>query len=285
MLDLSKIERKAWLALNKYVLFYLPRTYQPSSEPCTLVMPLAVKDLAHAQATLDAWTKHLQHPLAEIVVVGQDDRRIAHFAARCGARYINEEDVLSPAVKSFGYVYQGRSRNGWIRQQILKLMADTFTHSKDILVADSDTHPVRPISFRRNGRPILFVTHDFTPTYYACMQRLLPDLTLYRRSFVAHCMLFERGVLQQLRSELEQHAGRPWDEAILNAIDKSVDASFSEFELYGNYVYNRMPHLFAPEYWFNCRLRQTDPGQALGVQAGHARYNFISRHIHLHASE
>ncbi len=154
MHSLDKLERKAWLALNKYVFLYLPRTFAPASEPCALMMPLAVKDLTHAQVTLDAWRKHLLHPVADVIVVGQADPRVAQFAAASGARYINEDEILSEAAKTFRYVYQGRNRNGWIRQQLLKLQADTFTRTNDIVVVDSDTRPVRPIAFRRAGRPI-----------------------------------------------------------------------------------------------------------------------------------
>ena len=276
---LPRLERQLHSALQKHALIHVPRTFEPSKRPVTLVMPLAVKDLAHAQRTVETWRRLLGHPIRGVVVLGQSSPEVAAFAARISATYVDEDKVLSPEVLAFAYRTNGRNRNGWIRQQILKFSADAFVADGDMLIIDSDTRPVRPISFDRAGRPLLFTSDEYNPTYHACIDRLLGPQRWYRRSFIAHCMLFERDVLVALKGAIELQCKRPWAEAVLSAIDTRVEESFSEYETYGTFVFNRYPQCFRTAYWFNRKVRSGSLDQDFVAGAEHGRFNFVSRHV------
>jgi Family of unknown function (DUF6492) len=266
----ERLERRAFTIWHRHVLAYLPRTFAPSKQSVTIIMPLATKDLQHAEHALERWRGNLLHPIESVIVPGQSSVEIAAFCERVGARYIDETSVLPDAIKEFDYRPRGLPYNGWIRQQILKLMADEFAPGEKLLLIDSDTWPNRPIAFMRNDRPVLYISDEYEPAYHVSIDRLLGPLRHSRRSFIAHCMLFERDVLQAMKRAIEDHCCKPWPDAILSALDPTVECCFSEYEMYGHYVMNFRPDRFQTEYWYNAK----DNGRR-----NLKRYNFVSEHI------
>jgi Family of unknown function (DUF6492) len=275
----AKFERKISSALHKHVFAHLPRYFERWSEPVSLVMPLAIKDLANAKHTLDHWRMQLTHPIAEIVVPAQSSPEIAAFCAREKAVYIDETKILPEAVLTFDYKTNGRNRNGWIRQQVLKLMADDYTSTRAILIADADTFPIRPMSFYRDGKPLLFEVDEFNPTYIDCAQRLLGPFPRPKRSYIAHCMLFERDLLAGLKQAITSHCATNWIDAILTNVDRSIQESFSEYETYANYVRTAHPERFRADYWYNKKLTTTADIDTAALPVSARRFNFVSRHI------
>jgi hypothetical protein len=279
---LRRLERRASSAIHKHALIYLPRTFERRDEPVTLVMPLALKDLHQAEASIASARKHLLHPIEETIIPGQSSTQIAAFCERVGAKYVDEEAFLPDSVKRFRHVTSGYNRNGWIRQQILKLSVDRIAKTRKCLILDSDTCLVRDLSFMRGTRPILFVADEYNETYHACIDRLLGPQLRYSRSFIAHCMLLDREVLDQLKRAIVLHCGMDWISAILDRIDPTLGASFSEYELYGTFVFNHAPEQFHTEYWYNRKYRfdgTTDPA----LLPDHCRkQNFVSNHVQLY---
>jgi Family of unknown function (DUF6492) len=263
----GRLERKAFTTWHRHVLAYLPRTFAPSTQSVAIIMPLATKDLQRAEYALERWRGNLLHPIESVIVPGQSSVEIAAFCERVGARYIDETTVLPDAIKKFDYRPRG---NGWIRQQILKLMADEFTPAEKLLMIDSDTWPNRPIAFMHDDKPVLYISDEYEPTYRDSIDRLFGPLRHSRRSFIAHCMLFERDVLGAMKRAIEGHCRKPWQDAILSALDPAVECCFSEYETYGHYVMNFRPDRFQTEYWYNAK----DNGRR-----NLKRYNFVSVHI------
>jgi hypothetical protein len=270
--------RRLSMGLHRHVLSHLPRSYERSTRSVTLVMPLAVKDLPHAERSIAAWREHLLHPIDEVLLLGQSSPAISALAQKCEARYIDENEILPQAARDFTYPSPRGNLNGWVRQQLLKLSADTVASGENFLIVDSDTRPLRPIPFERGGNPILFTSDEYIITYHRCTQRLLGPLRLYPRSFIAHCMLFERDVLEAMKNAIEARTGRPWIDAILQAIDIREHYGFADYETYGTYVYNRYPERFQAEYWYNKKMN-APPNQDFDSTRVATRFNFTSRHI------
>jgi Family of unknown function (DUF6492) len=281
---LDGLERRAWSAANKYVLVYVPRRFERCPVPATLVMPLAAKDVVHAESSVEAWRKHLLHDIVEVVIPGQDHPSVAEFAKRIGARYVNENEILPEAVKSFRFGPGGQGRNGWIRQQVLKMSAHTYCATEHMIVTDSDTRPIRPLSFWHKGKPVLFVSDEYVSTYHETIDRLLGPIRHHRRSFVTHCLLREREVQKSLRNAIETHCGMPVIDAVLGRMDITTHAAFAECEMYGTYVMNAFRDRFQTAYWFNRKVTQAisprDGNPDFEGGPAHRRFNFVSRHIH-----
>ncbi|MEP5625311.1 MAG: DUF6492 family protein, partial [Hyphomicrobiales bacterium] len=197
--------------------------------------------------------------------------------------YIDENDVLPQIAKDDEFVLNGRNRNGWMRQQIIKLLAfNLVPEAESILIFDTDTAPINPVSFRKNGNPILFSSNEFICSYHK-MATVLTGLPRQSRySFVAHCMMFEKHWLEKLQHKIEQHTGLPWIEAIYKNLDKTTDAAFSEYELYGDFVYQMADKgKVKREYWHNRKIKKSEQENLLDRPWHWKRHTFISHHTHL----
>ena len=112
------------------------------------------------------------------------------------------------------------------------------------------------------------------------MRRLHPELRKHiSYSGVTHCMLFDRDVLGGLRTNIECKCQMPWTDAILSNIDRNVEAGFSEYELYGTYVYNVQPHLFQAQYWYNAKYRARGSIELSKLSTRDRKFNFVSSHV------
>ena len=275
-----KIPRQLRRRFHSWVWAYVPRSYPASSRPVSIVMPLAVKDIEKATRSIAALRLHLRHPIAEIVVPGQDHDDLRAFCARAGVRYVNEKDVLPRSVLDFDYAIGALNMNGWIRQQMLKLLAFGYVEADSILVFDADTFLVRDLSFFEDDRQLLFVADEYTQGYHALTEALLGPLQRHPRSFVAHFMLFQRDLMAAMQAEVERRCGLPFVEAALANIDRSRTDGMSEYEIYGNFLHSRHPGRFATRYWYNVKV---DPGNLESLaqlRAKYGRFNSVSAHLH-----
>lgn len=278
---LHGVVRRLRSAVYRYGLAWLPRSYPPSDVPLSIVVPMAEKDLVLGPHCLAHLKQHLQHPITRIVVPGQKSKALADFCRDNGYQYIDENDLLPDCIKTLAYQADGRNRNGWIRQQTLKLSSFNYVDGELVFVCDSDTIFLRPFSMLEGSRQVLFEADEYIDSYHDMSMRLLGPHARYRWSFVTHCMLFQRPIMQALHREIEARHGMAWQEAIVKCLDTSVGAGMAEFELYGNYVYTRYPDAFIGRYWYN---RKVPLRGARDVELAEAdwrlrRFNSVSDHV------
>jgi len=276
-----KWQRRLRSLLNRYALSYLPRPFPSSTRPITLVVPLAAKDLVVAGRSIAAIKRNLRHPITEVVIPGQSHPDLKAFCAENGFRYIDENDVLPEKVKNFKYVVDGANRNGWVRQQVLKLSAFDYIEADNIFVCDADTIFLRPFSLFEGDKQILFEADEYVLPYHAMNKRLLGPIPRYQWSFVAHCMLFQRHLVKDLHAKIEAYHHKPWLDAVLDNIDHTTEAGLSEYDLYGNFLFNYHREAFVGRYWFNRKTRLRSDGDVEAAIAKYgSRFNSVSDHFH-----
>ena len=149
-------------------------------------------------------------------------------------------------------VIKGEHPNGYAFQQVVKTNADTYTDADLILITDSDTlmiEPVTPESFMRDGKPIWMMTrwndammaNPGTRAWFNCMEKfsgVKPDFEFMRRQ----PFMFPREVLPELRKFCMAKHGIALGEYILR------EKAFSEFNVIGHFCYMHCPELF---YWMD----------------------------------
>jgi len=64
-------------------------------------------------------------------------------------------------------------------------------------------------------------------------------------------MIFNKNILTELKQKIEKMHNCKWDEAIIKYNDYSSNSGFSEYELYGNYIYEHHRKNISLAYWFN----------------------------------
>ena len=143
------------------------------------------------------------------------------------------------------------TRAGWYFQQFLKMGWALTTAAREwYLVWDSDTFPLRPISFFDEGqRPIFLTTEQHKASYFESLVELVGLEKRSAASFIAESMLVNRGLMLELIGEIAtrgETSPERFFERILTVIAGSSDpyTAFSEFETYGNFALARHPGMY-----------------------------------------
>ncbi|MEO1092651.1 MAG: DUF6492 family protein [Pseudomonadota bacterium] len=263
---------------HRYALAWLPRATATQGEPVSVLVPLAEKDLPTLPVCLASLRANLMHEIRAVHVVGQRSARIEAVCREAGVNYTPEDEVLPGSLVDVAYVAGGRNRGGWLRQQLLKLSWPAFIDAERVVAVDSDTRLLRPLAFQTaDGRDVLFTADEYEAGYARATDRLLGPGRRCSWSFVAHTMLFDRVVMTALQSHIAARAGTPWLDAIIAAVDRTIGAGLSEFDLYGTYRWRSHPDRVVTRYWYNRKVDLTTL-RTPRVRSPLRRFNFLSCH-------
>lgn len=247
-----------------------------SSMPIDIIIPVNEKDLANLPIVITCAKKNIINPVETVFIVAKPGH-VQDFCAQINAVFVDEDTILP--LKKTDIKYQGEEwyRSGWLFQQLIKLSADSISTKDYFLVLDADTCIARPQSFVQNDGRMLLNFSDEYHFPYGNLQRFVPLRKRFFLSFVCHHMLMSRLVLQNLRKSVQQQTGKKWYHGILDNIDLAQPSCFSEYELYGNFLYYNYPGLHYLEYWKNKASRCSSPDpEFLEKKAG--KYKSVSFH-------
>lgn len=209
----------------------------PSTEPIDVVIPIISKDLKILPLCLEGVRNCVNHPIKDIYIVAPQAADIIAFCKEHGLTYIDEKSVLGFGPRDItntdGSPWE---RSGWLFQQLLKLSGRIGT-CRHYLCIDADHILIKPHTFLTDdGKTVFYMSYEYNESYYYTIHRLLPSMTLADYSYVDHKMLFDKEQLEALHTALSQRSGKSWTDTIIDDYDRRNPVGFSEFELYGNFV-------------------------------------------------
>lgn len=229
----------------RYLLFSWRRfpKLNPATEPIDVVIPLVAKDLRIFPLCLEGIRHCVPHPVKDIYIVAPPQQEVIDFCKDNGLVFVDESSVFGfnpkeinlQIPRSDGTLW---NRSGWFFQQLLKLSGKVGT-CRYYLCIDADHILIRPHVFLTDDRKTVFyMTYEDHQPIKDWLQRLMPDMPLASLSYVDHKMLFDKEQLEALHEEITRRWGKPWLEALIDSYDRtlSTPSAFSEFELYGNFV-------------------------------------------------
>lgn len=222
-------------------------TYHFSKEPLDVVIPSTEKDIPILEACIASVYRHIKGVSRVIVVSKKHLTNHAEWFDETLYPFSKEQIALEvfggDHEKASLFLTSPKSRIGWIYQQFLKFYAPFVIPgiSSNVLIVDSDIVFLRNISFTNDQGGALFTcASEHHLPYFEHMQRLIPWMhRVYPNiSGVAHHMLFQRPILEDLFYEISsRHGVEPW-KAICRCIDEkeAYGSSFSEYEIYSNFA-------------------------------------------------
>ncbi len=213
-----------------------------------VVIPSAEKDHYVLALTIESIKRFVSHPINKIYVVSPDPVKTKTLLRHYEIDHINDNEVLERGTGFYKYSYKNMDRSGWLKQQFIKLSADKFCEMENYLVVDSDTIFLRPVTFYRKSRYIMHVTKTYHRPYHELLTKILNLPRTSALSFISHYMLFNKQIVREMRDEIRSHTGLDWDEAIMKYISHNTISPFSEYETYGNYLFNRYRERMTREY-------------------------------------
>jgi len=137
------------------------------------------------------------------------------------------------------------TRVGWYFQQFLKMgicaREDLAGH---YLIWDSDTVLLKPLSFFTHDGRVLFTKYaECHPPYFETLRAILGEKRNCDFSFIVEHMMVNKLMMREMIEKIHQGSLKTgeWVPKIIKSVDpKDIGLSgFSEYETYGNYVYNR----------------------------------------------
>jgi hypothetical protein len=213
---------------------------QAAPDEIDVVIPIIAKDLRILPLCLEGIRQCVAHPIKQIYIVAPSQPEIIAFCDEYHLQFVDETSVFGFGPKDLKLqidIPNGiLDRSGWLFQQLVKLSGRVGT-CQHYLCIDADHVLVHPHVFLTEDRKTVFyMSYEEHQPYYDNIHRLFPDMELASLSYVDHKMLFDKKQLQMLHTMLAQRSGKSWIDTILDSYDRHCHAGFSEFELYGNFV-------------------------------------------------
>ena len=218
---------------------------QSSAEAIDVVIPIVGKDLRILPLCLEGVYHCVAHPIQQIYIVAPAQDEIVCFCEEHGLQFVDEREVFGFGPKDLNLQIQNAdgsqsNRSGWLFQQLIKLSGRVGT-CQHYLCIDADHVLIRPHVFlTQDNKTVFYMSYEEHQPYYDNIHRLLPNLVLDKLSYVDHKMLFDKQQVERLHQALTQGTGLSWTDVVLKSYDRSSFAGFSEFELYGNFVVDKV---------------------------------------------
>lgn len=226
-----------------------------SNKKIDVIIPCLDKDHATLPVVVDSIRKFLNHPVGKIFIVApKSSPQIEQFCRKERCVFVDEKTVAPLAIDNIKYHPLGQDRTGWIYQQLIKLSGDKLTGRDCFMVWDADTALTKSQAFFYHRKYVLNHSDEYHAPYFTIYQKLVGEEAQSPVSFISHQMIISKKVLGVLKSRIEEHTGKSWWEGILDCLDPDQPSSFSEYELYGNFLYSHYPKDLTIEYWFNKTL-------------------------------
>lgn len=198
-----------------------------SKTPIDVVIPVIEKDSETLLLTIESVRSNILQPIKHIYLVAPESKKLREIAEAQNCIFVLEDAVMPKFSKT-------TNRKGWLKQQYLKLNADSFVTCEHFLIIDADTILLRPQVFVKNNKDVLNILHDYWFIRKQMVQIALGFSKFHNLDFTSHHMLFCKTKLAALKEHLQKIHGLPWQDA-LDSIN-IPEGSFSEYELYGNFV-------------------------------------------------
>jgi hypothetical protein len=227
-------------------------SHQVFSElPVSVFIPVAIKDLECISQTVRSIREFLLHPIVEIVICAVNEDAIKIECINLDVKFVDEKTVQPIDKSEIKYNCNGIDRSGWLYQQFLKLSSVEYCQASHVLVWDSDTELVKPTNFEFQGRFIIEYSEEIHQPYEDCSLKLIGKNSGYNVGFTCHKILLSKPMLLEMLNEIEERHQLPWHEAVISSLDNYQASSFSEYNLYSNYVVKNHPDTIRFRHWRN----------------------------------
>ena len=232
-----------------------------------VVIVCAAKDLPTLPLCLEGIGRTCGNPVAKLLLVcPRADSAAAQSVAGAACRswqsareprveVLTDEELLPPALAARIDQLVPEARRGWVRQQLLKILAVlTRAASSAALVVDADTVLLRRRTWvAHDRRQALAVAREFHPPYALHAERMWgPAVRWSLVSFVTHHQLMQREVLEAMFGATGEALTR-W----LDSADWSETSAIAEYQCYGSWLCSFQPQRVVPARFSNVEARRS----------------------------
>jgi hypothetical protein len=222
------------------------RKISASNEEIDVIIPMIKKDLDVFPLCLEGIKNCVSNPVKNIFVVAPSVMEIIFFCKKHNLIFVDEDSVLGFSPKKIGLKILNDNgvlsdRSGWLFQQLIKLSGNKISTCDNYLCIDSDHVLLQPHTFiSTKNKSVFYMSSELHQPYYDNLKKLMGDIKLSKFSYVSHKMIFNKKEIENLQDCISKYHNCDWIQAIINNYNKKQLSGFSEFELYGNFVKNKI---------------------------------------------
>ncbi len=260
-----KIKNKLELPFSKDKYFKIYKYYKlnqytitADNIPVDIAICCIKKDVDILPYCINGLRKYINHKISNIYIIAPANDEIINICNELNLTFVNENKCIGIKKSDISYTVNKKDRSGWLFQQLLKLHVDKICTEQNIFVIDADTILTKPKTLISNNKTYFDFSDEYHIPYFKTINKLIDRIKPLPVSFVAHMMVFNKSVLEQMRNDVENCTKQNFISAIIKEIDTNENSFFSEFELYGNYFYTVKYKESALRYWFNISLKTDD---------------------------
>lgn len=186
--------------------------------------------------------------IKNIYIVGSEDPKIEDTI------FINENEIKNfCSLKEIKTTWNKNNpnvsyRSGWLFQQFLKLGANEYipSLSENYLICDSDiiivNNPYQNIEEGIYAYSKAYCGQYHVP-YKEQYKKMMKKEDLAKFSFINHHMIFNKTCVEKLKKYISETNNLNWDQSILNTLNWNEKSNFSEYDLYGNWMYENFSNI------------------------------------------
>jgi hypothetical protein len=173
---------------------------------------------------------------------------------------ISDEEIIPSEISSYIFKNIPEHRQGWIKQQVLKILSAYQINENGVLIIDADTVLLRPQKWLDlDGNQNLQISAEFHDVYQKNLEQFMKLRNVSRNSsfeklgvsFVTHYQLMQPAVLK----ELFENQGDSIDKGILGWLQTidftSTMSPISEWHTYGTFLANAHADKIRLTQWRN----------------------------------
>ncbi len=191
------------------------------------------KDLPTIRHAIDAAKGLIMHPINKIYLICPESEKLRNVALEKGCEFVEETKVIPQLARS-------NDLSGYLKQQLIKLNADTVITSDYYLVIDADTVLLQTQIFLREDKAVFNVCNKYVLDCKLMVESVLKLEKYYNLDFNSQHMFFDKSKLKAMKNRLEKLHDKPWQD-VLNTPEISSQV-FSEYEMYANFVLTFFPN-------------------------------------------
>lgn len=213
-------------------------------------IPYHPKDRHALPHVVKSLYQHLRPRPKRVVCVGSGlSGGAAQAVVAAGGEFLDERAVSEVPHRSAmpEILVRRRIRTGWYYQQLLKWAFRRLSTTAAYVVIDADSVLVNDLSLQQaDGTYLLDRTTQWHEPYFDHFARILGWRPARQDSFIINYQIIDVALLDELLAEIETRGGgKPWHTCIMDAVDRTQNAGFSEFETYGYWLATTHPERFA----------------------------------------
>ena len=219
------------------------------------------KDLPTIPSAIDAVKGLVMHSINKIYLICPESEKLRAIAQEKGCEFVDETKVMP---------HLTGNNPSHVRQQLIKLNADTVTTTDHFLVIDADTILLQTQIFLREGKVVFNASNRYVLGRKLMVESVLKLEKYCNLDFNSHHMFFDKSKLKAMKDRLEKLNGKPWQD-VLNT-PEIISETFSEYEMYANFVLAFFPKEVVIAHGKNSQM-PADRISGIQWQRG-----FLSRH-------